>query len=404
VIEAALGAVGDRPVGEEAREAAAAGQAQGVVAGDVEEALLLPREGRARQVFRRRRGAHRHRAGRAVALELVIGDADLVPERGGERGVLDELSGRAGAAGEQVGVAQVEALHQLGEPRPEPSDVEQAPVRVGGDREARRDLHPQRAQRAPHLAERGVLASDEPEVIERDLFEPADVSRHDGAQCASVAPHSRSARTVERKLLRSLRLMSAERPSDDELPPTLVIDHLVGLSFDETITPSTHERLSGARERERVQALPQIVDDGSHGDADFTPFEEIAVGGVGVVELAHQRSVGRDVAIKRVRDPSVPGAAAMLLEEGRVMGLLEHPGVIPVLAMGRDGSGHPVLVMKRVEGTTWRALLRDPSQPAWRDFPEIGWSSICGCWRRWRRWPTTPTARAGCTGTSSPRT
>lgn len=166
-----------------------------------------------------------------------------------------------------------------------------------------------------------------------------------------------------------MRLMSAERSNDDGLPATLVIDHLVGLSFDETITPSVHERLSGARERERVQALPQIVDDGCYGDADFTPFEEIAVGGVGVVELAHQRSVGRDVAIKRVRDPSVPGAAEMLLEEGRVMGLLEHPGVIPVLAMGRDGRGHPVLVMKRVEGTTWRALLRDPSLPGWSDFP-----------------------------------
>jgi serine/threonine protein kinase len=163
--------------------------------------------------------------------------------------------------------------------------------------------------------------------------------------------------------------MSVKGPSDDELPPTLVIDHLVGLSFDETITPSTHERLSGARERARVQALPQIVDDSSRSNADFTPFEEIAVGGIGVVELAHQRSVGRDVAIKRVRDPSVPGAAAMLLEEGRVMGLLEHPGIIPVLAMGRDGNGHPVLVMKRVEGTTWRALLRDPSNAAWNDFP-----------------------------------
>lgn len=163
--------------------------------------------------------------------------------------------------------------------------------------------------------------------------------------------------------------MAVQCPLDDELPPTLVIDHLVGIPFDETITPSTHERLSGARERARVQALPQIVDDSSHSDADFTPFEEIAVGGIGVVELAHQRSVGRDVAIKRVRDPTVPGAAAMLLEEGRVMGLLEHPGIIPVLAMGRDGNGHPVLVMKRVEGITWRVLLRDPSNAAWSDFP-----------------------------------
>ena len=161
----------------------------------------------------------------------------------------------------------------------------------------------------------------------------------------------------------------AQTVEDDSLPPTLVIEHLEGLSFDETITPSLHERRSGVGEKARVQALPQIVDDASGEEAEFTTLEAIAVGGIGVVQLAHQRSIDRDVAIKRVRDPSVPGAAAMLLEEGRVMGLLEHPSVIPVLALGRDGNGQAVLVMKRVEGNTWRAMLRDAEHPAWKHTP-----------------------------------
>lgn len=159
--------------------------------------------------------------------------------------------------------------------------------------------------------------------------------------------------------------MTDENSALSDLPSTLVFDHLVGLSFDETIRPSAHERLAREGERARVQALPQILDAGPASEADFTPLETIGMGGLGTVERGHQRSVGRDVAIKRVRDPSVPGAAAMLLDEGHVMGLLEHPSIVPVLALGRDGGGHPVLVMKRVDGVTWRTLLRNPEHEAW---------------------------------------
>jgi len=162
------------------------------------------------------------------------------------------------------------------------------------------------------------------------------------------------------------------RPDPDAVNPvrTLVIGHLEGVAFDRTITRSAHPTRSPVEDAAaRVHALPRIVVGGSADEGDFSPIEAIGEGGVGVVELVHQRSVNRDVALKRVRDASSPSAAASLLEEGRVMGLLEHPGVVPVFALGRDDSDQPVLVMKRVEGSTWRSMLRDPSHRAWERLP-----------------------------------
>jgi serine/threonine protein kinase len=158
------------------------------------------------------------------------------------------------------------------------------------------------------------------------------------------------------------------RPDPDADNPlgTLVIDHLEGVAFDQTITRSAHELRSPAEDAAaRVHSLPRIVVGGTADEGDFSPIEAIGEGGVGVVELVHQRSVNRDVALKRVRDVTSPSAAASLLEEGHVMGLLEHPGVVPVFALGRDDSDQPVLVMKRIEGSNWRSLLRDPSHRAW---------------------------------------
>lgn len=85
---------------------------------------------------------------------------------------------------------------------------------------------------------------------------------------------------------------------------------------------------------------------------------------MGVVLLARQRSLQRDVALKRVRHPTSNQAEA-LLREVAFTGYLEHPNIVPVHALGRDANGSPVLVMKRIEGTTLATLLHDPSHSAW---------------------------------------
>jgi hypothetical protein len=92
-------------------------------------------------------------------------------------------------------------------------------------------------------------------------------------------------------------------------------------------------------------------------------------GGMGRVHAAFQRSLEREVAIKTLREVAGPSAATALLREALVTGTLEHPGVVPVHALGVDESGAPVLVMKRIEGVQWADLIHDARHPAWAKRP-----------------------------------
>jgi serine/threonine-protein kinase len=100
--------------------------------------------------------------------------------------------------------------------------------------------------------------------------------------------------------------------------------------------------------------------------ADLDVSGVLGEGGMGRVLLARQRSLAREVAVKVVKseihDDAVVGG---LLAEAVITGSLEHPNIIPVHALGRDDDGRPVLVMKRVEGVSWRELARDEHHAAW---------------------------------------
>ncbi|MDP3274884.1 MAG: serine/threonine-protein kinase [Deltaproteobacteria bacterium] len=89
-------------------------------------------------------------------------------------------------------------------------------------------------------------------------------------------------------------------------------------------------------------------------------------GGMGRVLLATQQSLGREVALK-VLKPEVSSASTVqaLLSEARIAGSLEHPNIVPIHALGLDTQGRPLLVMKRIEGVSWREVLQDPEHPAW---------------------------------------
>jgi serine/threonine-protein kinase len=98
---------------------------------------------------------------------------------------------------------------------------------------------------------------------------------------------------------------------------------------------------------------------------DLAIVRTIGEGGMGRVHLARQRSLDRDVAVKTLKEDASPAAIAGLFREARLTGALEHPGVIPVHALGVDDRGGPLLVMKRVEGVDWATLLGDADHPLW---------------------------------------
>jgi serine/threonine-protein kinase len=153
-------------------------------------------------------------------------------------------------------------------------------------------------------------------------------------------------------------------------------DRLSGLALDATITSRTLAELSeapGPAARVKRDALPRISI-GEQGDGaapsgeldpDLVVVGLLGEGGMGRVELARQRSLDRDVAVKRPRAGASDLDAAALGEEAVVTGHLEHPNIIPVHAFGRDHAGQPLMVMKRVEGVSWRDLIQDQDHPAW---------------------------------------
>jgi tetratricopeptide (TPR) repeat protein len=94
--------------------------------------------------------------------------------------------------------------------------------------------------------------------------------------------------------------------------------------------------------------------------------EEIGRGGMGQVLQGRDLELGRELAVKvlrpEYRDQSA--AARRFLEEARVCGRLQHPGVVPVHAVGRLPDGRPYFTMKLVRGRTLAQLLAERASPA----------------------------------------
>jgi hypothetical protein len=81
--------------------------------------------------------------------------------------------------------------------------------------------------------------------------------------------------------------------------------------------------------------------------------ERIGEGGMGEVITAFDERIGREVAIKRMRDthPSMD-ALARFVREARLQGRLDHPAIVPVHELSTDEAGLPYFTMKRISGRT----------------------------------------------------
>ncbi|MEO8699335.1 MAG: serine/threonine-protein kinase [Kofleriaceae bacterium] len=86
----------------------------------------------------------------------------------------------------------------------------------------------------------------------------------------------------------------------------------------------------------------------------------IGRGGMGEVMSAQDSRIGREVAIKRMRNPT-PGAEALarFLREARIQARLDHPAIVPVHELGVDESGRPYFTMKRCTGVTLSRMIAD---------------------------------------------
>lgn len=116
---------------------------------------------------------------------------------------------------------------------------------------------------------------------------------------------------------------------------------------------TTQGTVPGPTARRRLQELLQ--DEGP----SLVVGKVIGKGGNGVVCVATQRRVGREVAVKLPRRDDLD-AVGSVVQEAWVAGVLEHPHIVPVYDI-RVIDGRPAVVMKRIDGVPWRKLLGDPT-------------------------------------------
>lgn len=147
--------------------------------------------------------------------------------------------------------------------------------------------------------------------------------------------------------------MSQDTRPYEEIWPTLEVEHAEAAGHEETIALSANRYNETLRKRLPATPLGHLDDP----DSQFSLRREIGRGGMGAVHLATQVALGRDVALKVANAGAAKDTEDALLQEARVMGLVEHPNVVPVHLMGVDQNERPIIVMKRVEGESWREQL-----------------------------------------------
>lgn len=93
---------------------------------------------------------------------------------------------------------------------------------------------------------------------------------------------------------------------------------------------------------------------------DYKILEEIGRGGMGVVYRGHDAGLDRVLAIKVLLNEHEKNTELVkrFLEEARIMGQLQHPGVAPIHEVGWLKDGRPFFSMKQIKGQTLAELLK----------------------------------------------
>ena len=118
--------------------------------------------------------------------------------------------------------------------------------------------------------------------------------------------------------------------------------------------------------RARLEALGRALDELGASPRDhprrlgeYRILGRLGEGGMGVVYEAEQTSLGRPVALKVVRADLLHFARARERFEREVQAVarLQHPGIVPIYAVGSEG-GVPFFAMERIRGRTLAQVLK----------------------------------------------
>ena len=185
-----------------------------------------------------------------------------------------------------------------------------------------------------------------------------------------------------------------EEPSLDAIIAELVAQRLEGKVPDVEAVVSAHpNKADEIRARfadlEKLTALWQQMSVGEQGAGrsaplqpgtqlgDFEVVRELGRGGMGVVYLARQKGLGRNVALKVVSNAEMLSGTTRqrFLREAEALAALAHPNIVPVFSAG-ESSGALYIAMEFVEGVSLAEIIAAVRQRS-RDQSAAGiWESV----------------------------
>ena len=125
-----------------------------------------------------------------------------------------------------------------------------------------------------------------------------------------------------------------------------------------------HRMAEQGRPARRVQLEGSEREDGV--TERYSLLGELARGGTGVVHKGRDNDLGRDVALKVLREDHLQNSELVerFVEEAQIGGQLQHPGIVPVYELGVRQDQRPYFAMKLVKGETLAARLAARTHPA----------------------------------------
>src|SRR5207302_3467326 len=94
-----------------------------------------------------------------------------------------------------------------------------------------------------------------------------------------------------------------------------------------------------------------------------------AEGGLGKVSVALDRELGREVALKEIKERHAddPDSRGRFLLEAEITGGLEHPGIVPVYGLGTYDGGRPFYAMRFIRGDSLKEAIEQFHRPGRSD-------------------------------------
>ena len=173
-----------------------------------------------------------------------------------------------------------------------------------------------------------------------------------------------------------------DRPSDDDALAATIAPTATGAPADGAIDatvaagPATANRPGPATGIDSYQDTIAAAGGGSPttaavddlplvDPAQYIAEREVARGGMGRIVAAHDRHLGRPVALKELLHADGE-QAARFRREALITARLQHPAIVPVYQAGRWPSGEPFYAMKLVSGRPLDRVIADATTLAAR--------------------------------------